>query len=53
MSTLQKIAWFQGRRDDIPNQELAKNWPKTKTVPASRSSPKTCGTRKRMCAATV
>lgn len=24
MSTLQKIAWFQGRRDDIPNQELAK-----------------------------
>jgi len=24
MSTLQKIAWFQGRRDEVPNQELAK-----------------------------
>ena len=24
MSTLQKIAWFQERRDEVPNQELAK-----------------------------
>ena len=24
MTTLQKIAWFQGRRDEVPNQELAK-----------------------------
>jgi hypothetical protein len=24
MPVLQKIAWFQGRRDEVPNQELAK-----------------------------
>jgi hypothetical protein len=24
MSTLQKIAWYQGRRDEVPNKELAK-----------------------------
>jgi hypothetical protein len=24
MSTLQKIAWFQGRRDEVPNQKLAR-----------------------------
>jgi len=25
MSTLQKIAWYQGRRDEVPNKELAEN----------------------------
>ena len=33
MSVLNRIAYFQNRRDEVPNQELARELAKTKNKP--------------------
>jgi hypothetical protein len=41
MSTLEKIAYFQGRRDEVPNQVLAKELAGEKDKEGIRKLPKT------------
>jgi len=45
MSALNKIAFYQNRLDEVPNQELAGNWPPPKTGTGCARLPKVCGAK--------
>ena len=44
MPVLNKIAFFQNRRDEVPNQALAQELARTRNPPISGKLPKACGT---------
>ena len=48
MSVLNKIAYFQNRRDEVPNQELARQLAEKKNKKGIQEIARTCTTRIKM-----